>query len=161
MKNLTLRELLIKKINALYDIECQLVKALPKMAKAATDQKLKETFRNHLAETRTHANRLEQVHKKLGVKPKKLKCDGIRGIIADGEWVVKNIHPNEARDANLARAAQYTEHYEMAGYLAAIAWASALDEYDIVSILNETLKEEQNADKTLDDVGVELDKKII
>ena len=161
MKNLDLKELLIQKINALYDIENQLVKALAKLAKTASDQNLKKGFRDHLAETRMHATRLEQAGKILGVKTKKLKVEAIRGLIKDGEWIIKNVKPMEACDANLARAAQYVEHYEMAGYMGAIAWASELGEAKVVSLLRQTLKEEQKADQKLDKVGTKLDKKII
>ncbi len=161
MKKVNLKELLIQKIQALYDIEAQLVKALPKMAKAATDQSLKEAFRDHLAETRTHGERLEQAFKLLQVKPKKLKVEAIRGMIKDSEWVIKNIKPAEALDSNLIRAAQYVEHYEMAGYMAAIAWATTLEETDVATLLDNTLQEEQNSDKKLAELGRDLDTKLV
>ncbi len=161
MKILNLKELLIQKINALYDIEIELTKALPKLAKAASNEMLKEAFREHLAETRTHVARLEQICKVLEVKPKKLKVEGIRGIAKDGAWVIKNIKPAEARDANLVRAAQYAEHYEMAGYMGAIAWATFLQEEEIVSLLNQTLGEERDCDRKLNDIGRDLDIRLV
>jgi ferritin-like metal-binding protein YciE len=160
MKNMNLRDLFIQKLNALYDIESNIVKALPKMAKAATDKELKKGFTDHLTETKMHIQRLEEAHRMLGVKPKKLKAEGIRGLIKDGEWVIKNIKPKEALDANLARAASYVEHYEMAGYMAAIAWADALGETEVVQLLIDTLEEERSADERLASVGVTLDEKV-
>ncbi|MES2623387.1 MAG: DUF892 family protein [Patescibacteria group bacterium] len=155
-----LRDLLIQKINALYDIEQTLVKALPKMATAAKDKDLKEGFKAHLVETKNHVKRLEQASKILGVKPKALKSEAIRGLVKDGEWVIKNVKPTNAMNANLARAAEYVEHYEMAGYIAAIDWATTLEEMDVVDLLTATLQEEQAADDTLRTVGNELDKVI-
>ncbi len=160
-KQMDLRDLLVSKLNVLYDIESVLVKALPKMAKAATDPALKKGFTDHLAETKTHVKRLEQVHKLLDVKPKKLKSEAIRGLVKDGDWVIKNVAPADARDANLARAAQYVEHYEMAGYMGAIAWAETLGESEIASLLSQTLDEEIAADEKLDMVGSDIDETIV
>ncbi len=157
MKISNLKELLIQKINALYDIEIELTKALPKLAKAASDPKLKEALREHLVETRGHVARLVEVHEILGAKPKKLKAEGIRGIAKDGAWVIKNIKPALALDANLIRAAQYAEHYEIAGYMGAIAWANMLGETEVVTILNKTLGEEREGDRKLEDIGRDLD----
>ena len=159
-KEMGLRELFIQKINVLYDIESELVKALPAMAKAASDPELKEGFEGHLEETKNQVARLEQIHEILGEKPKKLKAEGIRGIIEDGKWVIKNVKPKAALDANLARAAQYAEHYEIAGYLAAITWAKTLGETEVAELLDETLQEEIAADQKLDMAGNQLDTKI-
>lgn len=157
----TLKDLLIQKVNALYDIEQNLVKALPKMAKASKDKNLKAGFTAHLAETKTHVKRLEQIAKILGVKPKALKSDAIRGLIKDGEWVIKHVKPADALDANLARAAQYVEHYEMAGYMAAYDWAKMLGEAQVAELLAITLEEEHAADEKLHEVGTILDQKIM
>lgn len=146
---LTLNDLFLNKIKSLLDIEEQLVKALPKMAKAATNRELKGGFTQHLAETKNHVRRLEEIFKQLGKKPARLKVDGIRGIIKDGEWVIKNIKPKEALDANLIAAASYVEHYEIAGYLAAIAWADKLELNDAAQLLEETLNEEMSVDHQL------------
>ncbi len=161
MKKSNLKDLLIQKLNALYDIEQELVKAIPKMAKAAMNQDLKEALRNHLAETRTHVERLSQAYKLIGVKAKKLKVEAIRGMIRDGEWVIKHVKPSEALDSNLVRAAQYVEHYEMAGYMGAISWATTLGEKKIATLLESTLKEEQSSDHKLGELGRELDLKLI
>ncbi len=148
-----LPELFVVKIQALYDVEQQLVKALPKMAKVATDQDLKEAFRDHLEETRFHVTRLENIFDLLGIKRKKLPAEAIRGLIADGEWCVKNIAKGEALDATLAGAARYVEHYEIASYLSAQAWAELLGEKEIASLLEDTLKEEVQSDEKLSELG--------
>jgi ferritin-like metal-binding protein YciE len=137
------------KLQSLYDIEKQLERALPKMAKAATDPKLKEGFMTHFKETKEHSARLEKVFKLLDGKPKKLKSEGIRGIILDGEWVAETTGDDALRDAMLATSARYAEHYEMAGYLTACDQASLLDLPEIESLLRETLMEEEETDKKL------------
>ena len=137
------------KIQALYDIEKQLEKALPKMEKAATDPELKAGFKLHLKETKEHAKRLEKIFRMLDNKPRKTKSEGIRGIIADGEWVADVDAPEELADSMLASAARYAEHYEMAGYMSAIEEAKLLDLTEAETLLSETLAEEEKTDATL------------
>ncbi len=161
VKEADLRDLFIQKLQALYDVEKNLVKALPKMAKASTNRELEEGFIKHLAETRTHMERLEQIAKILDFKLKPLKSEAIRGLVKDGEWVIKNVTPEEARDSNLARAAQYVEHYEMAGYMAAIDWANALGESEVADLLAMTLAEEDMTDIKLREIGSMLDQDIL
>jgi ferritin-like metal-binding protein YciE len=150
-----LSSLLHNKLKALYDIETQLVKALPAMAKNATDADLKKGFSDHLEQTKGHAQRLEEAFKMLGQKPQKLACDGIRGIIADAQWVIKNVEGDAPLDANLIAAAQYAEHYEMAGYGSALEWARRLNQNDIASLLEKTLNEEKEASEKLSDLAEE------
>lgn len=145
----TLRELLETKLKALYDVEAQLVKALPKMAQKATEPSLKKGFEKHLEQTKGQVDRLERAFEMLGTGPKKLTVDAIRGLVADAEWVIKNVHGEEALDTNLIAAARCVEHYEMASYDAAIEWAKALGQDDIAELLGETLKEEQETDEEL------------
>jgi ferritin-like metal-binding protein YciE len=152
-KQKTLPELFITKIQALYDVESELVKALPKMAKAATDPDLKEAFQDHWEETKFHVKRLEDIFDLLGVKKEKLEVDAIRGLVADGEWCVKHIEPGDALDATLAGAARAVEHYEIASYLSAQAWAELLEDKAIVSLLEDTLEEEIASDEKLEEVG--------
>lgn len=154
VKNNNLADLFVTKLKALYDIESQLVKALPKMAKKATDSKLAESFKKHLAETKVHAQRLEKIFRMLGLKPQKTKVEAIRGLIKDGEWVMKNVNPDEARDANLIAAGQYVEHYEMAGYGSAREWAEMLGETDAAKLLSQTLEEEKAADEKLNQLAM-------
>jgi ferritin-like metal-binding protein YciE len=159
-KDLNLKDLLTFKVQALYDIELNLVKALEKMIKAADNSELREALEGHHRETKGHVERIEKIFSILGEKPKILKCEGIRGIIEDAEWVIKNVCPEAARDSNLIRAAQYAEHYEIAGYTGAIDWAETLGEEEIADLLKQTLKEEQGGDKKLREIGNKLDKEI-
>jgi ferritin-like metal-binding protein YciE len=140
---------LITKLQALYYTESQLEKALPKLEKAVSDSMLKEGIRNHLKETKEHSRRLEKVFKLLERKPRKLTTEGIRGIIEDAEWVLKVHAPAEVKDAMIAGAARYAEHYEMAGYMSAIEQARILGLKDVVSLLRETYREEYRTDKEL------------
>ncbi|MES2223580.1 MAG: DUF892 family protein [Patescibacteria group bacterium] len=158
-----LQALLITKLSVLLDIEQELIKALPKLAKAATDKDLKNGFTTHLEETKGHAKRLEQIFTLLGAKPERsMKSAGIRGIIEDGGWVIKNVKPKEALDANLIAAASYAEHYEMAGYMSALIWAEELGFSEVSELLEANLKEEVMADEKLVKLGTEkINEKII
>lgn len=158
---MTLRDLLIQKLNALYDIEHNLLKALAKLAKAAHNKELTKVFLEHLTETKTHVKRLEEAHRILGVKPKKLKSDGVRGIAKDAQFVIEKVKPVEARSVGLAKAARYAEHFEIAGYMSAIEWASELGEDEVATLLSQTLEEEKNADQKLEEVGKSLDKALL
>jgi ferritin-like metal-binding protein YciE len=160
-KTMDLRDLLIIKLNALYDTEKSIIKAVPKLAKAATNEKLRQGLNEHLEETREHARRLERAHSILNEKPKKLAVDAIEGLISDGDWVVKHVKPEPALDAAIARAAQSVEHYEIAGYTGAVSWAEELGENEIASLLNQTLQEEIASDEKLSEVAEELQKEIL
>ncbi len=144
-----LHELLILKIQSLYDVEQELTKALPKMAKNATSNELREAFEHHLEETNEHIVRLERAMVILGVEPKKEKVEAIRGIAEDGSWVIKNVRNNAARDAALIAAAQYAEHYEIAGYGSAAEWARLMGHSDVEELLNKNLAEEEAANEKL------------
>lgn len=139
----------VVKLQSLYDVEKALERALPKMEKAATHPDLKQGFRRHLAETKVHGERLERLFEALDVAPRKLKTEGIRGIIEDAAWVTKVDASAPVKDAMLASAARYAEHYEMAGYLSAIAQANALGMTEAVIMLTKTLNEEMATDETL------------
>lgn len=154
MKNYTLIDLLHAKLRALYDIENQIVKALPKLIKAATHPSLKEALKDHLEETRNHVMRLEQIFTTLGERPQKLKAEAIRGLVKDAKWILENIKPASALDANIIAAAQYVEHYEMAGYGSAQEWARELELEEVVSLLGETLAEEKAADQKLNEIAM-------
>jgi ferritin-like metal-binding protein YciE len=145
----SLKELLVLKLQALYDIESELIKALPKMAKNATDPELKKAFTMHLEETKNHKTRLEGAFGVVGAKPKKTTSAAIRGLIEDAGWIFKQKMSPEAKDALMVAAAQYVEHYEMAGYGSAIAWAKELEIDEVADILDETLGEEKAADEKL------------
>ncbi|HYC34651.1 MAG TPA: DUF892 family protein [Candidatus Paceibacterota bacterium] len=158
IKNLPLHKLLITKLKALYDIECEITKALPKLAKAATNKKLKLGFQGHLAETRRHVARLKQAFRLLGEKVQKTKVEAIRGLAKDADWVIKNVPKGPALDSNLIAAASYVEHYEMAGYMAAESWAKQMRHTKVAKLLNETLKEEKGADTKMFALSKEINR---
>ncbi len=145
------REAFALKLQCLYFIENRLVEALPKLEAAATDPDLKEGFRGHLEETEEHVKRIEEAFEILGEEPEETECEGIKGIIEDGEWVINeaDVSIPEMKDAMLAGAARYAEHYEMAGYMSAVEEAKLLGLSEIASLLSKTLSEEESSDKEL------------
>jgi ferritin-like metal-binding protein YciE len=145
----SLHELFILKLQSLYDVEQELVKVLPKLAKHASNEELASAFEEHLQETQGQVKRLEKAFKLLGEKPKKEKVEGIRGIAEDGSWILKNVKDDAARDAALIAAAQYAEHYEIAGYGTAAEWARIMEHDEVQALLEETLGEEEAANEKL------------
>ena len=145
----TLRDLYINELRDLYSAENQLVDALPKMAEAASTWELKEAFNNHLAETRVHVQRLEQILQSLSEKPSGKTCDAMKGLIKEGESYVKADGNDSVRDAGLIGAAQRVEHYEIAGYGTARALAQQVGDLEAVVILQSTLDEESAANELL------------
>jgi ferritin-like metal-binding protein YciE len=143
-----LKELYIDELKDLYSAENQLVKALPKMAKAATSEELRAGFKEHLEQTKGHVQRLETIFEQLGESPKGKKCKGMEGLIEEGSEAIEE-HDGAVLDAALICAAQRVEHYEMAGYGTVIAFAEELGELKHVSLLNETLEEEKETDEKL------------
>jgi len=150
MKLDSLRELLVHELEDLYDAESQLVKALPKMAKAAAFPELRKGFELHLEQTKEHVNRLDKAFQMLGEDAKSTKCKGMAGLIREGQQIVKEEDADEAtRDAGLISAAQRVEHYEIAAYGTARTYAHTLDEPDVADLLQTTLNEEAETDKKL------------
>jgi ferritin-like metal-binding protein YciE len=145
----SLRDLYIDELKDLYSAETQLLKALPKMAKAATAKPLKSGFEKHLKQTQGHVKRLEQVLKGLGVSPGGKKCKAMEGLIAEGNEVISENAEPEVRDAALIAAAQRVEHYEMAGYGCVQTYAELLGNKKAAKTLQKTLDEEGATDKTL------------
>ena len=145
----TLQDLLLLKLGSLLDIETQLVKALPKMAKAANEQKLRDAFIEHLEETEAHVERIEQAFENIDSVPKKMKVEAIRGLIEDADWIGKSAKNPAARDALLVAAAQCVEQYEIASYRSACAWARLIDRDEIADLLQQTLDEEEETNETL------------
>ena len=144
-----LRDVFVEQLKDLYSAEHQLIKALPKMAKAATSPELAQGFEDHLKQTKGHANRLEQIFKKLDQKPTEKKCKAMEGLIKEGaETIGENASP-AAKDAMLIAAAQRVEHYEIAGYGTVKTYAKLLDEDEAVSLLEQTLQEEVDTDEKL------------
>jgi len=144
----TLKDLYVEELKDLYSAEKQLVKALPKMAKAAQDKQLQNAFRNHLKETEQHVARIEQICQALGVSPRGKKCVGMEGLIEEGNEMINEANP-EAIDAGLISKAQHVEHYEMAGYGTVRTYARQLGYEDQAELLQQTLDEEGKADHLL------------
>jgi ferritin-like metal-binding protein YciE len=149
MKEDSLKELFIKELKDLYSAETQLVKALPKMAKAATNSDLKAGFEEHLKQTEGHVGRLEKIMKSLDESPKGKKCKGMEGLIKEGAELIEEDPGDEELDAGLISAAQRVEHYEMAGYGCVATYAKLLGEDQAETLLRQTLDEEKETDKKL------------
>jgi ferritin-like metal-binding protein YciE len=146
---MTLQEKLVDEIRDLYHAEKQLVKALPKLSKAASHEDLREGFDVHLEETREHVTRLEEVFAALGEKVRAKACPGMAGIIEEGSELMQEEDPGPVLDAALIAAAQRAEHYEIGAYGTCVAWARLLGMDDVVSLLEQTLEEEKATDKKL------------
>jgi ferritin-like metal-binding protein YciE len=145
----SLRDVFEAQLGDLYDAEKQLLTALPKLARAANAQELREAFETHLQETRGHVERLERVFSDLGMPMPTEQCKAMRGLIAEGEEIVQATGDPAAKDAALIAAAQRVEHYEIAGYGTVRTLAKVLDHGDAASILDDTLDEEGKADALL------------
>jgi ferritin-like metal-binding protein YciE len=143
-----LKELFIDELKDLYNAENQLVKALPKMAKAAGSAELRSGFEEHLEQTKGHVERLETIFKKLGENPKGKKCKGMEGLVEEGSEAIEE-YEGSVRDAALIGAAQRVEHYEIAGYGTVIALAQQLGEEGHAGMLKKTLEEEKETDAKL------------
>jgi len=145
----TLHDAFIDELRDTYDAEKQLTKALPKLAKAATAPRLREAFESHLEETRGQIDRLEQVFASLDEKVRGKHCDGMAGIIKEGQSIMEEEFDDSTMDACLIAAGQRAEHYEMAAYGTLVAWATALGHSEAENLLQQTLDEEKAADKKL------------
>ena len=145
----TLEELLIDELKDLYSAEKQIIRALPKLIKAVTTPELKQGLTNHLEETKSQVTRLEQIGEILGKKMSGKTCVGMKGVLEEGSEVLEDTDKGLVRDAALISACQRVEHYEMAGYGSARDFAKLLGQKEVASLLDETLAEEKNADKTL------------
>jgi ferritin-like metal-binding protein YciE len=144
-----LHDAFLNELRDSYDAEKQLTKALPKMAKAATSEVLRDAFESHLEETRGHVERLERVMENLGEKVRGKHCDGIEGIIEEGASVMGEDFADTTMDACLIASGQRAEHYEMAAYGTLVAWAKILGHNEVAKILQQTLDEEKAADEKL------------
>lgn len=145
----TLKDLYIHELKDLYSAEKQILKALPKMAKAATNEELSAGFKEHLEQTKEHAVRLEQILSSHNQSTKGPKCKGMEGVLAEGAEMIEEEADDEVRDAGLIGAAQRVEHYEMAGYGTARTFAQLLGDKEGAKILETTLAEESATDKKL------------
>jgi ferritin-like metal-binding protein YciE len=149
MKLETLKDLYIHELKDLYSAEKQIMKALPKMAKAATNKQLAAGFEKHFEQTKEHAARLERILARHDESTGGPKCEGMEGMIREGEEMIEEDAEDEVRDAGLIAAAQRVEHYEMAGYGCARTYAELLGDRHGAQLLQTTLTEESDADKKL------------
>jgi ferritin-like metal-binding protein YciE len=149
----SLRELYITELRDLYSAENQILKALPKMAKTASSEELKNAFQEHLEQTKTHVERLEQIFKNLDATPKGKKCKGMEGLIEEGKELMQQDAEPEVLDAGMIGAAQKVEHYEMAGYGCVRTYAKVLGDEEAAELLQQTLEEEEETDKKLTEIA--------
>jgi len=144
-----LKDLYVDELKDIYSAENQILKALPKMVKAATAPELKASFEEHLGQTKTHVERLTQIFDQLGEKPTGKVCVGMKGVLEEGAEMIEEEATPEVKDAGLISAAQRVEHYEMAGYGSVVAYAKILKEDNAMALLSETLGEEKATDQKL------------
>lgn len=148
-----LRKLMEDQLADIYYAEKQVLKALPKMAKNATNDELRAAFTDHAEETKTQIERLEQMFEAMGLPAKGKKCPAIDGILEEGKEIMEEFSDDPALDAGLVSAAQKVEHYEIASYGSMVAWAEQLGLDDVLDLLNETLEEEKAADEKLSGIA--------
>jgi ferritin-like metal-binding protein YciE len=156
MANESLRQLYVEELRDLYNAETQLTKALPKMAKASSNDELRQGFEEHLRQTSEHVSRLEQIFEMLGEKPSGKKCLGMEGLVKEGAETMKEDYEGALMDAAIIGAAQRVEHYEIAAYGTVREFAQLLGEDEHVSLLEETLEEEKETDEKLTQLAEEI-----
>jgi ferritin-like metal-binding protein YciE len=149
VKENRLKHLYVEELKDLFSAENQLLKALPKMAKASTSDDLRAGFEEHLEQTKEHVARLEKIFKALGETAGGKKCKGMAGLIEEGAEIIEEDPDPEELDAGLISAAQRVEHYEMAGYGCVSAYAKLLGDDRALSLLKQTLEEEKETDRKL------------
>src|SRR6201987_5304008 len=156
MPNEGLKELYSDELKDLYNAENQLLKALPKMAKAASSDDLRQGFEEHLEQTRGHVERLEQIFESMEESPKGKKCMGMEGLVKEGSEVMDEDFEGAVMDAALIGAAQRVEHYEIAAYGTVSEFAKILGKKEHVSLLEQTLQEEKETDERLTELAGEI-----
>ncbi len=149
----SLEELLQDELKDIYDAEKQLTKALPKLAKKAGNEELREALEQHLQETETHVERLEQIFEQLGMPAKGKRCEGMKHLINEGNDMISDADEDATRDAVMIAGAQKVEHYEIASYGTLRTWANLLGKSDAAALLEETLEEEKAADAKLTEIA--------
>ena len=149
MKLDTLQKLYTDELRDLYNAETQLLKALPKMAKGASSQELKDAFEKHFEQTQTHVERLEEVFEQLGEKPKGKTCQAMKGLIEEGSEILEKDGDESVLDAGIIVAAQKVEHYEIAGYGSVRTFAHLLGQNEAAELLQTTLDEESETNEIL------------
>jgi ferritin-like metal-binding protein YciE len=149
-----LQELFLEELADIYSAEKTLTKALPKMARAADSDELKDAIRSHLEETENHVSRLEEVFNSLDARVKSKRCEGIEGILEEGEELMEDEEGSSALDAALISAAQKVEHYEIASYGTLVAWAEKMGHGEAATLLRQNLQEEKAADEKLTELAI-------
>ncbi|MGA3398629.1 MAG: ferritin-like domain-containing protein [Acetobacteraceae bacterium] len=147
-------ELLLSFMQDIYYAERQILKALPKMANAAENEQLKQALMHHRDETQGQVERLQKAFEAVGKRARGQTCEAINGIIEEGEEVIEEFEAGAVRDAGIVANAQAVEHYEMARYGTIIAWAQGCGHNEVVKLMQETLEEEKQADKLLNDMAM-------
>jgi ferritin-like metal-binding protein YciE len=153
MKLNSLHDLLVEELRDLYSAENMLLKALPRMAKAASSEELQAAFEEHLTQTEEQVRRLDRIFKQLGAKAKGKKCKAMEGLIEEGKEIMEQDGDEAVLDAAMIGAAQKVEHYEIASYGTARTFAQILGLDDVADLLQETLDEEADTDKRLTEIA--------
>jgi ferritin-like metal-binding protein YciE len=148
------QDLLLNELRDLYDAEKQLVKALPKMAKAASSEQLRQAIQVHLEETKIQVERLEDVFERLDTRTRGKRCEAMRGLVEEASEIMEEIKTPQVLDAALIAGAQKVEHYEIAAYGSARALAEACGHREVAQLLDETLEEEKQADQKLNQIAL-------
>jgi ferritin-like metal-binding protein YciE len=149
----TLRDLFVNELKDIYNGENQILKALPRLAKAAESVELREAFTKHLRETEGQVKRLERIFERLGERPTGKRCKGMEGLVEEGKDILEEKGEDAVLDAALIAAAQKVEHYEIASYGCLITYAGLLGDQEAEKLLKQTLGEEEAADKKLTELG--------
>lgn len=152
----SLQELYVAELKDLYNAETQLVRALPKLAKTASNAELRQAFEEHLRQTSEQVSRLEQIFEMLGEKPTGKKCLGMEGLIKEGAETMQEDYEDAVMDAAIIGAAQRVEHYEIAGYGTVREFAELLGENEHISLIEQTLEEEKQADEKLTQLAEDI-----
>jgi ferritin-like metal-binding protein YciE len=153
MKEAKFDELFKEELQDLYDAEKQIIQALPKMVEAASNEELKSAFEEHLEQTKEQLKRLDRVFKAIGEKPESKTCEGMQGLLKEGQKMISEIPKSPVLDAAIIGAAQKVEHYEISGYGTARTMAEMLGQQDAAELLEETLDEEKATDETLTEIA--------
>ncbi|HEY3704626.1 MAG TPA: ferritin-like domain-containing protein [Terracidiphilus sp.] len=154
----TVEKLFLNEIKDLYSAEKQITRALPKMAKAASSEELRQAFQTHLEETRGQIQRLERVFELIGAKASAKTCEGMKGLLEEGSEIIEEADEGEVRDAGLIGAAQRVEHYEIAAYGTVRAIAQTIGNQEVADLLQQTLDEEGKTDKLLTKIAMRVNK---
>jgi ferritin-like metal-binding protein YciE len=152
----SLQDMYVEELKDIYNAEKQLLKALPKMAKAASSEELRAAFEEHTQQTQGHIERLEQVFKTLDMQPKSKTCEAMKGLVEEGQEIIDMDGDESAIDAGLIAAAQKVEHYEIATYGTLRSWAKQLGNDEAVELLQQTLDEESQTDEKLTQLAESL-----